>query len=87
MKMTTKVVAWVGAILGASSFVIVATLIAVIIYSGNHSAEQQRQQENATAVWKQGLAKDLKQLSETEIKPMSGDEFRELNSSPTPEKK
>lgn len=86
MTVTTKVVAWVGAIFGASAFVIAAVLVAVVIYSGNRAAEQQRQQEKTLTTLKQGLSQDLQNLSKMEIKPMTGDEFRRLNSSPTPSK-
>jgi Tfp pilus assembly protein PilN len=84
MTTTTKVVAWVGAIFGASALVIAAVLIVVVIYSGNRAAEQQRQQEKTLSTLKQGLTQDIQNLSKMEIKPMTGDEFRRLNSSPTP---
>ena len=91
MTGTTKVVAWVGAIFGASSFVIAAALIAVVIYSGNRDDEQQRQQEKTLSTLKQGLTQDLQNLSKMEIKPMTEEDRRKWLSganspTPTPEK-
>jgi hypothetical protein len=80
MTVTTKVVAWVGAILGVSSLVIVAGLIAVVIYSGKRAAEQQRQQEKTLTTLKQGLTQDLQNLSKSEIKPMSEEDYRKWTS-------
>jgi Tfp pilus assembly protein PilN len=84
MTATTKVVAWVGAILGVFAIVVLSVTIAIGIYTTNRASEQQRQQEKAMTTLKQGLTQDLKDLSRMEIKPMTGDEFRRLNSSPTP---
>ena len=88
MTTTTKVVAWVGAIFGASALVIAAVLIALVVYSGNRAAEQQRQQEKTLTTLKQGLTQDLQNLSKMEIKPMSGDDERKFWASPksTPSK-
>jgi hypothetical protein len=84
MTITTKVVAWVGAIFGTVSVVVLSIVIAIATYPGNRTAERQRQDEKATNALKQGLTQDLQDLSKMEIKPMTGDEFRRLNSSPTP---
>jgi hypothetical protein len=87
MTRTAKVVAWVGAIFGTFSIVVLSIVIAVAVYTGNRAAERQRQQEKAVSTLKQGLTQDLQNLSKMEIKPMTGDEFRRLNSSPTPASK
>jgi ABC-type transport system involved in cytochrome bd biosynthesis fused ATPase/permease subunit len=86
MTTTTKVVAWVGAIFGTVSLAVLALIIGAMMYAGHRNAERQRQQLDAAAQLKQGLSQDLQSLSKTEIKPMTGDEFRKLNSSPTPGK-
>lgn len=87
MTATTKIVAWVGAIFGTVSILVLSAVIALAIYTGNRAAEQQRQQEKTITTLKQGLTQDLQNLSKMEIKPMTGDEFRRLNSSPTPTNK
>ena len=87
MTRTTKVLAWVGAIFGASSLVVAAVLVVVVIYSGNRAAEQQRRQENTLSTLKQGLTQDLQNLSKMEIKPMTEEDYRKWTSggsSPTP---
>jgi len=84
MTRKTKVVVWVGAILGMFSIAILVTVVAIAIYTGNQATERQRQREKAINTLKQGLTQDLQDLSKMEIKPMTGDEFRRLNSSPTP---
>ncbi|MFY9987383.1 MAG: hypothetical protein WAK31_21675 [Chthoniobacterales bacterium] len=86
MTTTTKAVAWIGAIFGTMSVAVLALIIGAMMYTGYKNREQQRQQEDAAAQLKQGLSQDLQSLSKTEIKPMTGDEFRKLNSSPTPGK-
>ena len=86
MTVTTKAVAWIGAIFGAVSLLVLALIIGAMMYAGYKNLEQQRQQQQAATQLKQGLAQDLQSLSKTEIKPMTGDEFRNLNSSPTPGK-
>jgi hypothetical protein len=86
MTTTTKAVAWVGAILGTVSVAVLAMIIGTMMYTGYKSSERQRQQQQAATQLKQGLAQDLQSLSKIEIKPMTGDEFRKLNSSPTPGK-
>jgi hypothetical protein len=58
-----------------------------MMYADYRNVEQQRQQEKTLNTLKQGLTQDLQNLSKTEIKPMTGDEFRRLNSSPTPASK
>ena len=87
MTRTTKVVAWLGAIFGTLSIVTLSIAIAISIDTGNRAAERERQQEKAVNTLKQGLTQDLQDLSKMEIKPMTGDEFRKLNSSPTPKSK
>jgi len=84
MARKTKVVVWVGVIFGTFSIAVLSILIAIAIYTGNQAAERQRQKEKAINTLKQGLTQDLQDLSKMEIKPMTGDEFRRLNSSPTP---
>jgi hypothetical protein len=84
MTVTTKLVAWAGAVFGAISIATLSIVVAIAIYTGNRAAERQHQQEKAINTLKQGLTQDLQDLSKMEIKPMTGDEFRRLNSSPTP---
>jgi uncharacterized protein HemX len=86
MTVTTKAVAWIGSIFGAVSLLVLALIIGAMMYAGYKNREQQRQQQEAAAQLKQGLSQDLQSLSKMEIKPMTGDEFRKLNSSPTPGK-
>ncbi len=86
MATTTKAVAWIGAIFGAVSLAVLALIIGAMMYAGYKKSEQQRQQQQAATQLKQGLAQDLQSLSKIEIKPMTGEEFRKLNSSPTPGK-
>ena len=87
MTRTTKVVAWLGAIFGTFSIVVLSIVIAIAVYTGNRTAERQRQQEKAVNTLKQGLTQDLETLSQTQIKPMTGDDVRKWVSganSPTP---
>jgi hypothetical protein len=86
MTVTTKAVAWIGAIFGTVSVAVLALIIGAMMYTGHKNREQQRQQQDAAAQIEQGLSQDLQSLSKMEIKPMTGDEFRKLNSSPTPGK-
>jgi Tfp pilus assembly protein PilN len=87
MRKATKVVAWVGAIFGSVVLISLALVIGLMIYADYRNAEQHRQQEKTLNTLKQGLTQDLQDLSKMEIKPMTGDEFRRLNSSPTPASK
>jgi hypothetical protein len=88
MTVTTKAVAWAGALFGAISIVVLSIIIAIAIYTGNTVAERQRQQEKAMTTLKQGLTQDLQNLSKMEITPMSGDDERKFWASPnsTPSK-
>ena len=80
MTATTKAVAWVGAIFGAVSLLVLALIIGVIMYAGYKNREQQRQQRQAATQLKQGLAQDLQNLSKMEIKPMSEDDYKKWTS-------
>ena len=87
MTVTTKVVAWIGAIFGVISLLVLALVIGVMMYVGYRNAERQRQQQEASTQLKQGLAQDLQSLSQTQLKPMTGDDIRKWRSgsnSPTP---
>jgi Tfp pilus assembly protein PilN len=87
MTATTKVVAWVGAILGVSAIVVLSVVIAIGIYTTNRAAERQRQQEKAMTTLKQGLTQDLQNLSRMDIKPMTEEDRKKWLSganSPTP---
>ena len=87
MTRTTKVVAWVVAIFGTFSIVVLSIVIAIAVYTGNRTAERQRQQEKAVNTVKQGLTQDLQNLSKMEIKPMTEEDYRKWTSggsSPTP---
>ena len=87
MAATTKVVAWVGAILGVFSIVVLSVAIATAIYTTNRAAERQRQQQQAATQLKQGLTQDLQSLSKMQIKPMTEEDRRKWLSganSPTP---
>jgi hypothetical protein len=88
MTRTTKVVAWVGAIFGTFSIVVLSIVIAIAVYTGNRAAERQHEQEKAVNTLKQGLRRDLQNLSKMEIKPMSGGDERKFWASPnsTPSK-
>jgi threonine/homoserine/homoserine lactone efflux protein len=74
MTRTAKVVAWVGAIFGTFSIVVLSFVIAIAIYAGNRAAERQRQQEKAVNTLKHGVTQDLQNLSRMEIKPMTEDD-------------
>jgi hypothetical protein len=87
MTTTTKVVAWVGAVFGTISIAVLALLIGAMTYAGHKNSEQQRQQQEASTQLKQGLSQDLTTLSQTQVKPMTGDDVRKWLSganSPTP---
>jgi hypothetical protein len=87
MTTTTKAVAWVGAIFGTVSVAVLALIIGTMMYTGYKNSERQRQQQEAAAQLKQGLAEDLQTLSQTQVKPMTGDDIRKWISganSPTP---
>ena len=87
MTVTTKAVAWAGAIFGAVSLLVLALIIGVMMYAGYRNAEGQRQQQEAATQLKQGLAQDLQTLSQTQVKPMTGDDIRKWlsgSNSPTP---
>lgn len=87
MTTTTKMIAWVGSIFGTLSFAVLALIIGGMMYAGYKNSEQQRQQQEASTQLKQGLAQDLQTLSQTQVKPMTGDDIRKWLSganSPTP---
>jgi hypothetical protein len=76
MTATTKTLAWVGAIFGTISVAVLALIIGTMMYAGYRNAERQRQEQEAAAQLKQGLAQDLQSLSKTEIKPMTEEDRR-----------
>ena len=76
MTTTTKTVAWVGAIFGTVSVAALALIIGAMMYTGYKNSEQQRQEQEAAAQLKQGLAQDLQSLSKMEIKPMTEEDRR-----------
>ena len=76
MTVTTKAVAWIGAIFGAVSLLVLALIIGAMMYAGYRNAEQQRQQQEAATQLKQGLAQDLQNLSKMEVKPMTEEDRR-----------
>jgi hypothetical protein len=87
MTRKTKVIVWAGVILGTFSIAALAIVIAIALHTGNAAAERQRQQQQAATQLKEGLAQDLKTLSQTQVKPMTGDDIRKWVSganSPTP---
>jgi hypothetical protein len=87
MTTTTKAVAWIGAIFGTVSLLVLALMIGAMMYAGYRNAEQQLQQQEASTRLKQGLAQDLQTLSQTQLKPMTGDDIRKWlsgSNSPTP---
>ena len=87
MTRTTKVVAWLGAIFGTFSIVVLSIVIVIAVYTRNRTAERQRQQEKAVNTLKQGLTQDLQNLSQMEIKPMTEEDYKKWTSganSPTP---
>jgi hypothetical protein len=91
MTTTTKVVAWVGAIFGTITIAVLALLIGATMYVGYRNSEQQGRQQGASTQLKQGLSQDLRTLSQTKVKPMTGDDVRKWLSganspTPTPEK-
>ena len=72
MTTTTKVVAWVGAVFGTIAIAVLAVLIGAMMYAENRNREQQK----ASTQLKQGLSRDLTTLSQTQVKPMTGDDVR-----------
>jgi uncharacterized protein HemX len=76
MTVTTKAVAWIGAIFGAVSLLILVLIIGAMLYAGYKDREQRRQQQQAATQLKQGLAQDLQNLSKMEIKPMTEEDRR-----------
>ena len=91
MTRTTKAVALLGAIFGIVSVAAVALIIGLMMYADYQNTETQRQQQQAITTLKQGLTQDLQTLSQTQIKPMTGDDIRKWVSgtnspTPTPEK-
>jgi len=87
MTVTTKAVAWIRAIFGTVSVAVLALIIGAMMYTGYKNREQQRQQQEASTQLKQGLAQDLQTLSQTQLKPMTGDDIRKWlsgSNSPTP---
>lgn len=83
MTTTTKAVAWVGAIFGTISVAVLALIMGIMMYTEYKNSERQRQQQEAAAQLKQSLVQDLQNLSKMEVKPLTGEEFRKLNSSPS----
>jgi Tfp pilus assembly protein PilN len=86
MTVTTKAVAWIGAIFGAASLAVLALVIGAMMYAGYKNSEQQRRQQQAATQLKQGLVQDLQDLSKMEIKPMTEDDQRKFWASPSPTK-
>ena len=82
MTTTTKAVAWIGAIFGVVSLLVLALIIGAMMYAGYRNAEQQRNNIRRDQL-KQGLAQDLQSLSKMEIKPMTGDDIRKWLSGAT----
>jgi Tfp pilus assembly protein PilN len=80
MTVRTKAVAWIGAIFGAVSLLILALIIGAMMYAGYRNAERQRQQQEASTQLKQGLAQDLQSLSKMEIKPMTEEDYKKWTS-------
>jgi len=80
MTVTTKAVAWIGAIFGAVALLVLALIIGATMYAGYKKSEQQRQQQQAATQLKQGLAQDLQSLSKMEIKPMTEDDYKKWTS-------
>ena len=80
MTVTTKAVAWIGAMFGAVSLLVLALIVGVMMYAGYKNREQQRQQQQAATQLKQGLTQDLQSLSKMEIKPMTEDDYKKWTS-------
>jgi anionic cell wall polymer biosynthesis LytR-Cps2A-Psr (LCP) family protein len=80
MTVTTKAVAWIGAIFGTVSLAVLALIIGAMMYTGYKNREQQRQQQDATSQLKQGLSQDLQSLSKMEIKPMTEEDYKKWTS-------
>ena len=80
MTATTKTLAWVGAIFGTISVAVLALIVGTMMYAGYRNAERQRQQQEAAAELKQGLAQDLQSLSKMEIKPMTENDYKKWTS-------
>lgn len=79
MTRTTKVVAWVGAILGSVAGIALILIIGVMIYSGYRSA----QQHQGVTTLKDTLVNDAKSISKMEVKPMTEEEERKFWASPS----
>ena len=82
MTVTTKAVAWIGAIFGAVSLLVLALVIGVMMYAGYRRTEQPR----AMRQLNEGLVNDAKTISKMEIKPMTEDDERKFWASPSPTK-
>ena len=82
MTTTTKVVAWVGAILGTVSVAVLALITGVTMYAGHHQIGQPQ----AVRQLNEGLVNDAKTISKMEIKPMTEDDERKFWASPSPTK-
>jgi hypothetical protein len=79
MTRTTKVVAWVGVILGSVAVIGLTLIIGVMIYADYRNAEQHQ----AVTTLKDGLINDAKSISKMEVKPMTEDEERKFWASPS----
>ena len=82
MNATTKVVAWVGAILGTVSLAVLALITGVTMYAGH----RQIGQPQAVRQLNEGLVNDAKTISKMEIKPMTEADERKFWASPSPTK-
>jgi hypothetical protein len=82
MKVTTKAVAWIGAIFGAVSLLVLALIIGAMIYAGHLRTERPQ----AMRQLNEGLVNDAKTISKMEIKPMTEDDERKFWASPSPTK-
>jgi hypothetical protein len=82
MTITTKVVAWVGAIFGTMSVAILALIIGATMYARHLRTGQ----PPAVKQLNDGLVNDAKTISKMEIKPMTEDDEKKFWASPTPTK-
>ena len=82
MTVTTKAVAWIGAIFGAVSLLVLALIIVAMMYAGYRRTEQPQ----AMRQLNEGLVNDAKAISKMEIKPMTEDDERKFWASPSPTK-
>jgi hypothetical protein len=82
MTVTTKAVAWIGAIFGTISIAVLALIIGAMMYAGHRRAEQPQ----AMRQLNEGLVNDAKTISKMEIKPMTEDDERKFWASPSPTK-